>query len=391
MKKLFFFYFTLASTTLFAQPTVTVTPMGADYGNHTVTFRVAWNGTAHNNRVWVWVDYCPVEGVTSAATFSPASIGAVTITASDGSVTTSSGNTRGFFVTQNPATVTATLLYASGQFNWCAHGSDAPPNVTASNGTYTFRGTPPFILTDASGTITQTVIGNTLLASALTVTPVSLTDRTGYPGVFCIYTGSDLYIDATHLCQQRPSGAANWEAYIKDSRDNQIYRIVQMPTNTWWMADDLLWDGKPHPDATNYTVRGTPRSCDAHTGCGRFYLANATGSGAYIETASERRTSDVCPSGWLIPSREEASAYILNRTGYTEYLSSLEPKGLDTYGLSLYVCTITEDRCGTTFINYVTAAGNCCLYISNPLSGGACYTGGAVQGDGRTLRCVRDL
>jgi hypothetical protein len=148
--------------------------MGTDYGERTVTFLVKWTGAAHNNRVWIWVDYCPVEGVTPASTFSPAFIGAVTITASDGNVTTSTGNSRGFFVAQNPATVTATLLDASGQFNWCAYGSGDPPKaVVRAEGGYTLQGAPPFII---NGTITE----NTKTFGAATCI-TSITDLTGYP------------------------------------------------------------------------------------------------------------------------------------------------------------------------------------------------------------------
>jgi uncharacterized protein (TIGR02145 family) len=151
------------------------------------------------------------------------------------------------------------------------YGSDAPPNVTAANGTYTLYGTPPFILTAAGGTATQTVNESTIATSAVTITPVTLTDQTGCPGVFCIYTGNDLYIDATHLCQQRASGAQNWEAYIKDSRDDKVYRIVQIET-TWWFAENFLLAGSS----------GT-RTCSSVT----LYQLST-----YVH----------CPSGWDLPT-----------------------------------------------------------------------------------------
>jgi hypothetical protein len=254
MKKLFFLFALLAS--IAASATVTVTPLSTDFTNKKVTFQVVYANAA-NNRAWVWIDLCPVTSVTPS-TFQTAVISAASATGNN--VLYASTNTRGFFVTASPATVTATLDNASGKFNWCAYGSDAPPNVTATNGTYTFKGTPPFILTAANGTTTQTVAGKILPASALTMTPITLTDQTGYPGIFCIYTGSDLHIDATHLCQQRTSGAKNWEAYIKDSRDNKLYRITQFSDNTWWFADDLAIvdksvstcsDGKRYYDGAN--------------------------------------------------------------------------------------------------------------------------------------------
>ena len=170
MKKIFFFFAMLASVT--ASATVTVTPISTDYSAQKVTFKVEWTGTAHNNRVWVWVDLCPVAGST-ASTFQQAVISEAT--ANSGSIATVSGNQRGFYVTTNPSTVTATLSNATGQFNWCVYGSDYPPNATSYNaGTYTLKGTPPFVIT-GNGTIQD---DNKYVGTVIN----SLTDATGYPG-----------------------------------------------------------------------------------------------------------------------------------------------------------------------------------------------------------------
>jgi hypothetical protein len=85
----------------------------------------------------VWVDLCPVTG-TSPGTFAKAVISSPSAAA--GSIATVSGNTRGFYITTNPSTVTATLSNATGKFNWCAYGSNYPPNATMNNGTYTLKG-----------------------------------------------------------------------------------------------------------------------------------------------------------------------------------------------------------------------------------------------------------
>jgi hypothetical protein len=150
--------------------------LSVDYPNKKVTFRVAWTGTPANNRVWVWVDLCPVAG-TSPGTFAKAVISAASATA--GSITTVAGNTRGFYVNANPSTVTATLSNATGKFNWCAYGSDFPPNAIETSGTYSLKGSPPFIITTASGTAevsAKTYTGGTITA---------MTDATGCPGVLC--------------------------------------------------------------------------------------------------------------------------------------------------------------------------------------------------------------
>jgi hypothetical protein len=175
MKKIFFLFATLASIT--ASATVTVTPLGVNYNTKTVTFRVSWTGSAANNRVWVWVDLCPVSG-TSPGTFAQAVIS--NPSAVSGSIATVSGNTRGFYVTTNPSTVTAVLSNASGKFNWCAYGSDFPPNAKDnSSGGYDLKGSPPFIITTSSGTVQE----NSKSFSGGVIT--ALTDATGCPGVWC--------------------------------------------------------------------------------------------------------------------------------------------------------------------------------------------------------------
>jgi uncharacterized protein (TIGR02145 family) len=250
--------------------------------------------------VWVWIDLSPITG-TSPGTFEKAKISEATATA--GSITTVSGNTRGFYVTASPSTVTATLDYApADKFNWCVYGSDAPPNVTAANGTYTLYGTPPFTLIAANGTATQTVEATAIATSAVTITPVTLTDQTGCPGVFCIYTGSDLYIDGTHLCQQRTSGARNWEAHIKDSRDDQIYRIVQMPTNIWWMAQNL-----------NYNYSGTQCGKNEPDYCAKY---------GRMWNRPKGLNTDVCPSGWRVPAWTDIMQYFPNNSDVNKMKST---------------------------------------------------------------------
>jgi hypothetical protein len=91
--------------------------------------------------------------------------------------------------------------------------------------------------------------------------------------ITCPYTGSDLYLDATHLCQQRTSGAKNWEAYIKDSRDSKIYRITQFSDASWWMAEDLA-------TATN-----------------RYATCNGS---SYYSTVTNKTSH--CPSSWSLPT-----------------------------------------------------------------------------------------
>jgi uncharacterized protein (TIGR02145 family) len=190
---------------------------------------------------------------------------------------------------------------ASGKFNWCVYGSDAPPKVTAANGTYTLYGTPPFTLIAAGGTATQTVAATSIATSAVTITPVTLTDETGCPGVFCIYTGSDLFIDATHLCQIRASGAQNWEAWIKDTRDNELYRIVLMPDSKWWLAQNVRYA------KTGSSV--TINTCTAEK-CGRWYTKAEILKATNPSGETGNTVQGVCPNGWVMPNYSDWTTFV---------------------------------------------------------------------------------
>jgi uncharacterized protein (TIGR02145 family) len=315
MKKILFLFAMLASVAASAQVT-NVEPAGANYANKAVSFRVWWNnGTrdaTHLSKVWVWVDYITVNNnnTTSGNTWARAAVS--TASASPTSTITYDGSNRnGFWLQGNSgsysATVTVQLNITASKFNWCAYVSDYPPNVTANNGTYTFKGTPPFTLIASNGTTTQTVSGNTLPASSLTIAPVTIKDKTECPGVFCSYQGSDLYIDITHLCQQRTSGAQNWEAWIKDSRDDEYYRIVLMPDNKWWLAQNVKYAGAGYP------VEGCSKD-----DCGRAY-PNADINGG----STAGHVQGICPANWLLPVNNDWTTLVTNIGGATAARNAL--------------------------------------------------------------------
>jgi uncharacterized protein (TIGR02145 family) len=224
-----------------------VEPVGANYANKTVSFRVWWNAgsrdATHLSTVWVWVDYIKTNSnnTTSGNTWTRADVSAASPTAS---ISYDGSNRNGFWLQGNAstnysATLTVQLNITETKFNWCAYASDYPPNVMLDKGTYTFKGTPSFLVSSHA----QPLTGKTIAKASLTVNSQStFTDATECPGIgslYCPYTGSDLYMDATHLCQRRTSGANNWETWIRDTRDNKMYRIVYMPDNKWWMAQNL--------------------------------------------------------------------------------------------------------------------------------------------------------
>jgi hypothetical protein len=172
MKKIIFLFAMLAIMT--ASAAVTVTPLSVDYATRKVTFSVSWTGSAANNRVWVWVDLCPVSG-TSPGTFAKAELSSPS--AITGGISTVPGNTRGFYVTTSPSTVTATLDNATGKFNWCVYGSDFPPNAKDNgSGGYDLKGSPPFLINGSIEWSDKTYSGGEITA---------LTDATGCPGVWC--------------------------------------------------------------------------------------------------------------------------------------------------------------------------------------------------------------
>jgi uncharacterized protein (TIGR02145 family) len=88
---------------------------------------------------------------------------------------------------------------------------------------------------------------------------------------------------------ERQSGAGNWEAWIKDNRDNELYRIVFMPDNKWWLAQNV-----------KYALKGiTINGCDKDS-CGRSYTNVEVFAGNF---AINQQT--ICPSGWVLPSNTQ--------------------------------------------------------------------------------------
>ncbi len=166
---------------LYAANCISVNSVGVNYATKTVTFVLTWkacNGTTHLNKAWVFVDWQQVTGTNTTGTWTRATIsGAATVT--NGTYTT--GNTTGFYVTGTngqSATVTVKLSNAPAKFNWCAIATDYPPNATMSNGTYTLKGTPPFVVNGIKLDNTQ----KSYTGSCIT----SITDATNNPEGFTV-------------------------------------------------------------------------------------------------------------------------------------------------------------------------------------------------------------
>ena len=101
-----------------------------------------------------------------------------------------------------------------------------------------------------------------------------------------------------------------------DSRDNQVYRIVNIGNQTW-MAQNLNYRYEPQAkgDSSSYCYNNVADSCSKY---GRFYLRNAAMDIAGLvpgnkpldfSSDSSCRVSGnvrgVCPEGWHLPSKAE--------------------------------------------------------------------------------------
>jgi hypothetical protein len=192
MKKIFFFFAMFVNIAASAQ-NMQVESISATYtSTPVVKFRVSWTGAReyrHNTKVWVFVDYRKVENNVPAGNWARALVASTpTVSSSPAStVTLESGNDKGFWLQgangdySATVTVPVTLDASVTQFNWCAYASDYPPNAkitsgSYANGTYTLKGTQPFII---NGTVT--VNSNTYSAERIS----TITDVTKCPGYRC--------------------------------------------------------------------------------------------------------------------------------------------------------------------------------------------------------------
>jgi uncharacterized protein (TIGR02145 family) len=324
----------------FAQSHINIELLSATYTAPAVQFRVSWDaipeGACHNSKIWLWVDFRKIENNQPSGSWARATVD----NPSPGTVAPET--TKGFWLQGNSGsysqivTVALTNIPANTKFNWCAYASDCPPFVIANNGTYTLQGTSPFILKATDGT-SLTVEGNTLPASSLTIAAVTLTDKTECPSFFCAYTGSDLLRDETHLCGHRTTGAQNWEAWIKDTRDDEIYRIVMMPDNNWWLAQNLNY---------NYTGTMCPLNSTAECNkCGRMWHV------------TDAVPSNICPNGWQVPTVNRIITIapsditinvIKSTTGWLGVAGCSQGPGSDYFGFTLLPCGFRDHLNGTT-------------------------------------------
>jgi uncharacterized protein (TIGR02145 family) len=254
----------------FAQTTstssVVVTPITADYtaAPPTVTFKVFWpdgsRDATHSSKVWVLVDYRRIQNSIYVGNWLRADItvAAEAITATTGTVSREDGNTKGFWL-EGPASgafaatvtvpVTVDLNGYDPQFAWCGVASDQPPKMLSNNsGTLTLGGTPPFVLSDASGLNTYPVSGSTVTAQEIFdagVTPIYITDLTGCTGLLnfgtpvlqgsCTFTQPPV---VNNFADFPADYSASTFVSLIDERDWKVYTAVKIG-GRWWMGQNL--------------------------------------------------------------------------------------------------------------------------------------------------------
>jgi uncharacterized protein (TIGR02145 family) len=204
-------------------------------------------------------------------------------------------------------------------------------------------------------------------------------------------------MDATHLCRQRTSGAQNWEAWIKDTRDNELYRIVLMPDGNWWLAQNVKYA------STGYTI--TEVSGCTKDKCGRWYTgAQSSGSWGGTSGYGENKQG-ICPSNWKLPVANTYSTLFSAISGTASIVAQrLRAKnsgcsgGNDYYGWASDVFFHTRDNpkwgngdthstnngdwaCGAG----VDYCGDGCQACGNIYTGGQCVNLGRAG----TVRCFR--
>jgi hypothetical protein len=208
---------------------------------------VEWSNASvpYNNRVWVWIDFCPISGTVPATSFSTATVSSSTKTGGNGMIT--GVTARGFFIeyastTNAGTTVTATLDNApAGKFNWCAYGSDYPPNaVIIAGGGYTLRGTKPFAVNGSQVDATSFGAGTCV---------ETITDLTGRPDGFASPKPTLSNPNSPSRCAE---GAVTLSATVSGGTTSAM-------TYTWTVG------GTPYTTTTNSYTTGSLSASAAYT------------------------------------------------------------------------------------------------------------------------------
>jgi uncharacterized protein (TIGR02145 family) len=154
-------------------------------------------------------------------------------------------------------------------------------------------------------------------------------------------------------CRRRPAPAKNWEAFIRDDRtgDCQFYRVVQMPDDRWWFAENLVYrssdlgeeilNSVSIEDSAKYFRANGSYNFDINMHLGVMYrrptFMRINGSGELTPDVPVNTTDGskywstsrgICPQGWLIPGDYDWAVLLDSVEGssgnHNEYNPSLE-------------------------------------------------------------------
>ena len=292
MKKNIFFFFAMFASIAASAQVTNIEPVSVNYTNKPVSFRVWWSADSrdatHLSKVWVWVDFIAVNSnnTTSGNMWARALVSG-TPTATSGTISLETGNDKGFWLQGNSgsynAIITVKLNVTASKFNWCAYASDYPPNVTGIT-SFTFKGTPPFIIKYSDGSTYSVSSGTSYIPEAGKIFTAVISDRTEYPGGCIAPGGISTFADFIPC-----PGVANTSTWtLTDTRDSKQYRVVQMPDSKIWMGANLNYRGSG----------GTIGACfiNVATNC------NDVRGALYTYTEA---TNSLCPSKWRLPSATE--------------------------------------------------------------------------------------
>jgi hypothetical protein len=335
----------------YAQTTVTL--LGENFDNSAVTFSVTMSPATPT---WVFVEYTthphnPADmsrATFTSATFNPSAAG--TFSASG----TSTAEWQGFWLT-NSATVTAKLKDVTGKFSWCAYAINVPPNAEEkTNGGYTLRGTPPFLINGnipvdgydfGPGTCITSITDLTYNPAGYLRTP-PMTVTASAPATVCAgapltFTatatgGTTTAMTYTWMVGTEPAATTTANTYSPTVSAGSTYSVTVTNAN-----------GCPSTAATGtITVRAVPTVTTTNP-------AAICGTGAVTLTAAASGgTTTAMTYTWKVGTAQAATT-----TGNT-YTTGTMPEGAATYSVTVTNANgcVSAAATGTVTVNALPAA-----------------------------------
>ena len=106
--------------------------------------------------------------------------------------------------------------------------------------------------------------------------------------------------------------SANCIRYVRDQRDNTIYRIKKMADGRWWMMQGMAWEG-----LTPMGLMDIGKVSDVHNPYSAKVLSNLQGDIMYRNDMINANL--VCPAGWHTPTWNTEYPKLLSVIGKANY------------------------------------------------------------------------